>query len=203
MIRVYFLLLTISSALALSGCASMSAEECHTADWRTIGFEDGAQGRTADSIRRHRKACAKAGVTADQAAYENGRQSGLRSFCQPGRGYDLGRNGGRYQGVCPADLEATFLQAYEEGRYLYDLEQAVREVENQIQATDRDLATRRDDLAAGERELIDGVGDRSTRSALVDNNRELAQTIAQLELEREQLLIELGVRRAALADYAQ
>jgi hypothetical protein len=29
---------------ALGGCAGMDAEECRTADWRAIGYEDGVQG---------------------------------------------------------------------------------------------------------------------------------------------------------------
>lgn len=31
--------------MLLSGCASMDKEECATADWYTVGLEDGAKGR--------------------------------------------------------------------------------------------------------------------------------------------------------------
>ncbi len=162
-IRLAFV--TLISAAVLGGCASMSADECITADWRTIGFEDGARGKTADSIGRHRKACAKAGVTADQSRYEEGRQAGLRDFCQPAKGYDVGHRGDAYQGVCPSDLEDEFLRAYEEGRYLHGLEQAVRDVEQSLGRVDRNLKDTRDDLVAGEKQLIDGGG--SLRRALL------------------------------------
>ncbi len=198
-----FIFLAIIAAAALGGCASMSPEECMTADWRTIGFEDGARGKTAESIGRHRKACAKAGVTANQARYEEGRQTGLREFCQPAKGYDVGLRGDAYQGVCPSDLEDEFLRAYEEGRYLHGLEQAVRDVEQSLGRVDRELAQGREDLTDGESQLIDGRGSREERAAIVDDNRALAERIGQLEIERDGLLIELGERRAVLRDYGR
>jgi len=49
-------LISILALLTLSGCAGMSAEECAVSDWRTIGFEDGSMGYTADRVGNHRKA---------------------------------------------------------------------------------------------------------------------------------------------------
>lgn len=201
MTRAPILLLTLFVSAALGGCASMSAEECATANWQTIGYEDGANGMPGSGIARHRKACAKAGITADQSEYEIGRRAGLREYCQPGRGYEVGRAGNRYQGVCPADLEGDFLAAFEEGRFLYGLEQAVRDAENALQRVDRQLEDAADDLAAGEAALVDGTGTREDRLRLVDENREIAERIGQLELERDSLLIELGERRAHLSQY--
>ncbi len=105
----------------LSGCATMSGDECLTSDWAAIGYEDGARGYTSDRLSQHRKACAKHGVTVDFAAYRDGREQGLEEYCQPGRGFDIGVNGGRYNGVCSVDLEADFLDAYNAGYHLYSL----------------------------------------------------------------------------------
>jgi hypothetical protein len=197
-------LILIAALLASSpllGCASMSREECLMADWRTIGYEDGVRGLTGDNIARHRKACAKAGVAPDRAAYELGRQDGLREFCQPARGYDYGRGGNNYAGVCPADLEDEFLQAYSDGRALFSLEQGVRDVEGQLVRTDRQIDRLREDLRAGEAALIDGRGTTEDRANIVEDNRELTRQLGQLELERDQLLIELGERREQLRAY--
>jgi hypothetical protein len=45
----------------LSGCATLSEEECAMSDWHTIGFEDGSRGYTADRLGDHRRACAGGG----------------------------------------------------------------------------------------------------------------------------------------------
>ena len=120
--RTRFLNIFLIAALAgLGGCASMSADECLTLDWTTIGFEDGSRGYTADRVGTHRKACAKHGVSADLVAYQRGHAQGVESFCQPGRAFNFGANGGGYNGVCPAHLEQDFLEAYSKRHKLHSL----------------------------------------------------------------------------------
>ena len=80
------LLAMISALLVLSGCASMSAEECLTADWQAIGYEDGARGAPVSAVTPRRQACAKtAGVQVDMTAYMTGRDMGLVEFLPPGK----------------------------------------------------------------------------------------------------------------------
>ena len=69
-------LLAVISA-GLSGCATMSGDECMTSDWSAIGYEDGSRGYTTERLTKHRKACAKHGVTLDFTAYQDGRDQGL------------------------------------------------------------------------------------------------------------------------------
>ena len=78
---------------ALGGCAGMDREECRTADWRAIGYEDGVQGQSAAYFGTRRKACAEHGITADFDAYLAGRAAGLAHFCRPQNGYQLGVQG--------------------------------------------------------------------------------------------------------------
>ena len=98
--------------LVLTGCASMSKNECRAVDWRTIGYEDGVAGYSGERIAQHRKACAKHGVAPDLDAYRAGREQGLSEFCQPHNGFLFGSRGGTYQGVCPAELAPGFVDAY-------------------------------------------------------------------------------------------
>ncbi len=96
----------IAQSLTLAACANgMNSAECVTADWRAIGYEDGAQGRGTGSFGARRKACAEHGVTPDFQAYMAGRYKGLAQFCRPQNGYRLGTKGYRYTGVCPVELE--------------------------------------------------------------------------------------------------
>ena len=105
-------ILVVLAALAMTGCATMSSEECALSDWSAVGFEDGARGYTTERFSSHRKACAKHGITADFRAYQEGRDEGLVEFCQPSRGYNLGVSGGRYNGVCDVALRQAMTAIY-------------------------------------------------------------------------------------------
>ncbi len=125
--------------VGLGGCASMSADECANSDWTAVGFEDGARGYTSDRFSNRRKACAKHGVTADFQAYQTGRNQGLQEFCQPARGYNFGVNGGRYNGVCAAEYEPDFLDAYHAGYQLHTLRSNVADANSRIHDKEYEL----------------------------------------------------------------
>lgn len=112
-----------SLLFASAGCAGgMSKEECLYADWRAIGYEDGAQGRNASAIGSRRVACAdKAQVTPDMEAYLAGRERGLDQFCRPANGFDYGSRGYSYTGACVSRDEAAFVAAYDKGLTLHGL----------------------------------------------------------------------------------
>jgi hypothetical protein len=105
---------------ALAGCSGMDAEECASADWRAIGYEDGLRGQSAAAFGTHRKACAEHGIRADFDAYLAGRDRGVAHFCRPQNGYQLGTQGRQYLGICPTDLEPAFLAAHADGYGLYE-----------------------------------------------------------------------------------
>ncbi len=76
----------------------MNKEECLTADWRTVGFHDGAAGHPADGIDAHRQACAEYGVVPNPDRHLDGRKSGLKEYCRAVRGYQEGLAGRPYGG---------------------------------------------------------------------------------------------------------
>lgn len=125
--------------VGLGGCAAMSADECANSDWTAVGFEDGSRGYTSDRFSNRRKACAKHGVTADFQAYQTGRNQGLQEFCQPARGYNFGVNGGRYNGVCAAEYEPDFLDAYHAGYQLHTLRSNVADANSRIHDKEYEL----------------------------------------------------------------
>jgi len=125
-------ILLVAILCGLTACASMSKEECLTADWKTIGYEDGSLGRPDSTIQSHRKSCAKINVTPDLAQYQQGHREGARAYCKKSTGYQLGVSGGAYYNICPPDLEASFLQAYRLGQELYVLTQSIAKVQSDI-----------------------------------------------------------------------
>lgn len=193
--------LALMALFAMQGCATMSQEECLAGDWYAIGFEDGAQGRNADRIGKHRKACANYNVTPDLVAYQEGREKGLREFCRPQTGFAVGQRGHSYSGICPADLEPAFVAAYQEGKHLYSLRA-------QVNNTTRMLALRKEELHDLEKDLvhvaaavIDSETTGEERAILLIDAKDMARRRGELEHEILHLERDQAVFQDRLANY--
>ena len=117
--------LVVLPRIAFAGCATMSADQCATADWRALGFGDGSRGETLVKAARREDACADHGYAMDRAVYDNGRHAGLALYCTSQVAYGLGESGRSYTGVCVAHDEVGFLAAYKRGLELYAFTSAV------------------------------------------------------------------------------
>jgi hypothetical protein len=193
-------------AMALAGCASMSKDECLTVDWRTVGYEDGAAGRSGEAIGQRRKACAAAGVRPDLDAYRAGRADGLREYCQPENGYRVGAAGGVYGGFCPADLASAFSQAYETGRELHLREYRVRQADERLAAMRRELDGVEHRMTEAGFNAISPTSTSEQRAQalleteqLAQRHERLATDIDQLERDRRRCEQELQDYRTQLA----
>jgi hypothetical protein len=196
-------ILTALLVAGLSGCASMSADECVFSDWSAIGYEDGARGYTTERFGYHRKACAKHGVSANFQAYQQGRDQGLQEFCQPGRGFDVGVNGGRYHGVCPVELEGEFVEAYNAGHKLYSLRAAVNSANAAIRTKQGELKYAEDRIVAIGIELISDETTTKQRIELLAELKDLSEHTGELESEIEYLIAERARAEQELQYYEQ
>ena len=173
---------TILILLIGSGCASMSAEECLTADWEAIGYEDGAKGASVSAVTSRRQACAKsASVTVDMAAYMTGRDMGLVDFCRPSNAYALGTRGGVYHGVCAGPEEREFVAAFESGRQLYSLTNAVASARTQIHEAQYDLAQVKKQITHTEVSLIAPATPAAERLHLLADLKHLSERKGNIE----------------------
>ncbi len=145
----------ICGLLVLTGCAGMSKDECLYADWRAIGYEDGAAGLPVSAVSDRRATCArKAGITVDMAEYTAGRAQGLDLYCEPSRGFAVGSGGQTYHGVCSGPGEAEFSAAYQAGRQLFEMERQVANIEDDIRNARSDLRDVEQYIADAEAGLI-------------------------------------------------
>ena len=115
-----------------SGCATMSADQCATADWRSLGFQDGARGETLAMAERRGNACLEHGYSMDRGTYEEGRNAGLGQYCTTETAYALGESGRSYNGVCSAHSEQEFLAAYNRGLDLHAFTSAAASAESEL-----------------------------------------------------------------------
>lgn len=95
----------------------MSRDECVNADWRTIGFEDGANGNAPGRIGEHRKACASHDIVPNRDAYLAGYDEGNQTFCTFERGQREGQYGYRSNDLCAANTD--YPAGYQDGLVTY------------------------------------------------------------------------------------
>ena len=194
---------TVMAIAVVSGCASMSSEECVNSDWVAIGYEDGSRGYTTDKFGSRRKACAKHGVTADFKAYQAGRQEGLVEFCQPSRAYNLGASGGKYYGVCDIAMEEEFLDAYRVGSQLHTLRSNVNNTSSSIYSKEAELKRTKEKIRAKQAGLISEDATTQDRVMLLADLKELSERSGQLEAEIEKLVADKARYEYELQDYEQ
>jgi Protein of unknown function (DUF2799) len=189
--------------VGIAGCAGMSEQACVSADWRTIGFEDGTLGRSEASIGRYRQQCGDHGVTPDLDAYRAGHAQGVLTYCRVSHGFEVGHSGAAYQGVCPANMEADFLAEYDAGRHLFELESALRNIDAQIAGNYRAQESIKQELTKIAATMIAVDTSAEQRVALVTRSADLGRRYGTLTSEIEQLQRERAVNERDLYDYQQ
>jgi Protein of unknown function (DUF2799) len=191
----------IATLLAIAGCSGMSKNECRLADWQAIGYEDGSVGRTTDRFGTYRKTCADHGVAPDFQAYQSGRSAGLLEYCQAQRGFREGSRGARYYGVCPPELEARFLEGYDEGRTLYELESGVESVQHQINYRQQRIKEIEHALVSTTTAVLSTDITNEERAQQLVETKQLTEERVTLSKELEELRAELVRRQDELNAY--
>ncbi|HEY7642597.1 MAG TPA: DUF2799 domain-containing protein [Steroidobacteraceae bacterium] len=194
-------ILILAALAALAGCSSMSEQECLSTDWRTVGYEDGVNGYSGDRIGRYRNACSEHGVTPNLSEYQSGREQGLREFCKPANGFRVGARGNGYSGVCPADLDPTFVDAYQSGRQLYTLRSRVGSTQGEIYSMHSELEQIDRDLISVGAKILDPTTTNEQRAQLLVDSKHLAERKGELKARLPQLEGDLVVYQRELDDY--
>lgn len=173
--------IVLAAAITLSGCGTLSESECLTADWRLIGFEDGARGLPSSRIAEHRKACADYGIAPDFEAYRTGHAEGLRDYCTPANGFELGKRGGRYNGFCPQDLENEFLDAFHLGQDHFAFASVINQYAGSIASSHSRIKKLNEMVKEKEAAVISDKTTEKRRAKLLNEIKEHQQEIGELE----------------------
>jgi len=191
----------IIMTLLLTGCASMSEDECRQADWREVGYSDAAKGQNPARIADHREACAKANVRVDHAEYLAGFEAGLSLYCTPTTAFESAMRGRAYAVQCEQERFPSYADAFTVGQDAHQLSQQHAELSQSLQKTRQQMDTlisqianednrlRAEDLSRRERDQIKrsiwnlrGIHDDQTRQAA-----RIEQQMGQLEQEIQAL----------------
>lgn len=190
-----------AAAFVLAGCSGMSEQACVTADWRTVGFEDGTAGRSEANIGRYRQQCGEYGVAPDLETYRAGHAEGVRVYCRESNGFAVGHSGATYQGVCPADLAPAFVAEYNAGRRLNELESALSGIDARIASNYRAQDNIKKELTGIAAEMIASDTTTDERVAMVTRSADLGRRYGELTSEVQQLERARALAERDLLDY--
>ncbi len=179
----------------------MSANECMATDWRTVGYEDGVVGYSGNRIGQYRKSCGKHGISPDLAEYQAGREQGLREFCKPLNGFRIGSRGNGYNGVCPADLDADFVDAYQTGRQLHTLRSRVGSTAAEIDSMRAEMDSIDAGLVSVAAQILDTSITNEQRAQLLVDSKHMAERKGEIKARIPQLEDDLLIYRRELDDY--
>lgn len=178
-------------AMLASSCATLSKDECLTADWKLIGYKDGARGSSPLRIDAHRKSCAKHGVTPNLDQYNAGHAEGIRIFCVADNGYKRGLSGYANGNVCPDDLAPAFNDAHKYGNAIYTLRKEMERTNKAIIDFQNAIEEAKAREHQAETLLIEGRITRMERRELVREIRELRKSMRLNRKEAQALRREL------------
>lgn len=185
--RVSYWAVLLTAGAVLSGCATLSEEECLVADWHSIGYTDAANGNTTSRVESHRKACSKHGVSVNLDEYLAGYEDGLPQFCNRNVGYTRGKSGYSYSGICPSYLEDDFLDGYVVGREIYELSQQAGSLSNQLNSQQQRIYELEQSIQAKTGVMLSDQSDAATRYQLHSEIQAMEDEIKTLELSNHDL----------------
>ncbi len=159
--KLLSVVIALATTLLLQSCTTITPQECKVARWDEVGLRDGLEGRALYWLDGISKDCAKAGVAVDATAYIRGRNTGLKTFCQPANAIKLGLDGQSYEGVCPAQLDTEFRRLLRIGADVRDSREYLAAEDRRRVNLERKLADAKTDAdkkkIREELSLIDGT----------------------------------------------
>ena len=186
--RVSLALLALGAVL-LSGCASMSEEQCRGANWAALGQADARDGDMPQFGADRVTSCVEKGIPGNLAEWQRGWEMGRREVCTPGNAVTWAQRSSDYTpGFCPPDMEPVFLSVYTPARERYRFEKRIRDLQSQIDDRSRKLDDIDRQLRRSENQSRDRQNDlRSRRSSLereIRNLRDRMQTETMMRVVR-------------------
>ena len=113
------ILLVLSVSLFITGCASISEEQCLAGNWQELGYKDGSSGASTTRVQKYAEVCTEHGVSVNQDLYLIGYKQGIESYCTDARGFRSGEGGSSFNEACLGFTE--YEQAFSEGYVIYQI----------------------------------------------------------------------------------
>lgn len=173
----------------------MNKEECLSADWRMIGLKDGEQGRLLSQVGEYGKQCGEYGVTPDQERYASGREEGLKVYCTEASGFNQGKRGYEYKGVCSPENRDEFMSGYKIGQKYYKTQSEISTLESQISSNDSDIERDAERIQKLSLQVQQGSDSAQVKQDMMTKILNLNSKNTQRETENIRLREQLAVKK--------
>ena len=117
-------------------------------------------------------------------------------------GFRVGARGAAYNGVCPADTDDAFLDAYQSGRQLYALRSRVNSTANAIRSAQAEIERLDQDLITIGAQIIDSSTSTERRAQLVVDSKHMAERRGELRARIPAMQNDLAAYQRELDDYS-
>lgn len=184
----------ISSAILLTGCSTMDAQDCQSANWEMIGMKDGENGKLLSTFGEYSQQCNEFGVNANRQLYEKGRDYGLTTFCTKDRGFSEGRQQNQNNNVCPAPLQSAFNQGYGIGLKYAAISREISNIESEIWSLNDAIKDKNKALEKQEKQLDQQEDVVAATKAYLKDFKKAQKRITKWKVQIEQLKHELAVQ---------
>ena len=175
--------LSLVATLLLSGCASISKEECLVADWYAMGVTDGSQGRALAAFRDYQADCAKHQLSSDFEQYQAGHQQGVVNYCVYSNGVTLGRQGNNFNILCESERFEDFQEGYFQGQQLHQMENKLAKLRRDMAAIESRIEQNQQQLKDNQASIIDENSTKTQREELLKDNDRLRREIRRLKTD--------------------
>lgn len=140
---------SLFSVISLCSCTSMSLSECQTADWERLGFQSALDGLPlSDASNKYGQLCTKKhNIAISLEPFSEGYQLGLKTYCTSQNGILEGEKLKTYKGICPKDLEMSFLTGFNVGQ-VTGLRNEIEHLRSQVSFLNSELSVRDAQIAA-------------------------------------------------------
>ncbi|WP_051227217.1 DUF2799 domain-containing protein [Oceanospirillum beijerinckii] len=173
----------------------MNKEECLSADWIMIGLKDGEQGRLLSQVGEYGKQCGEYGVTPDQERYASGREEGLKVYCTEASGFNQGKRGYEYKGVCSPENRDEFMSGYKIGQKYYETQSEISTLESQISSNDSDIERDAERIQKLSLQVQQGSDSAQVKQDMMTKILNLNSKNTQRETENIRLREQLAVKK--------
>lgn len=183
-------IVVVAGVLMVSGCSSISQQECEIGDWYSIGVNDGKAGNDSKQFRKYQKECARHGIQADYKKYQQGYEQGLVFYCDFAHGEAHGRSGASYNNACTGKLEPQFRMGYERGNRWYQARSEVDHLQFELDQRFRQIQQNREMIYQNNQRLVSEPS-AEIRAQLLYRNDHLSAELEQLNTEVGRIQMQL------------